>query len=153
MEVFPHRAMAARTMWTLVAVFAVLSLAMATVFAVLGAWLVLPFAGIEVLALAASLAWFGRRSRDGERIRIVGDRVEVAYLRGTHERVEVFQRYWARVRLDCDPRGWYTSHLHMGSHGRFVEIGARLSDDERLALYGRLRILIGVGQVVFDNTG
>lgn len=141
-EVFPYRAMSARMMWALVAIFAVLSLTMATVFAVLGAWMVLPFAGLEILALAIALYWFGLRSRDGERIRLTGDRVEIASLRGKQERTEVFQRYWAQVRLDRDPDGWYDSKLRMGSHGRFVEIGTQLSDEERLALFGHLRTLI-----------
>ncbi len=142
-DVFPHRAMSARTMWALVAVFAVLSMAMATVFALLGAWMVLPFAGLEILALSIALFWFGLRSRDGERIRVTKDCVEIASLRGKQEQVAVFQRYWAQVRLDRDPNGWYASQLRVGSHGRFVEIGMQLNDDERLALYGHLRALIG----------
>ena len=39
-------------------------------FAALGAWLILPFAGLEVLLLGAAFVAYARRFGDGERVRV-----------------------------------------------------------------------------------
>ena len=46
-------------------------------FAVLGAWLILPFAGLEMLVLYLAFRYIDRHAGDYERIAIDGDRVEV----------------------------------------------------------------------------
>ena len=67
----------------LAGVFAVLALAVLAIgagFALLGAWLVLPFAGLEVLLLGAAYVAYARHAADYERLEIEpgGLRVEVA---------------------------------------------------------------------------
>ena len=67
----------------LAGVFAVLALAVLAIgagFALVGAWLVLPFAGLEVLLLAGAYVAYGRHAADYERLEIEpgGLRVEVA---------------------------------------------------------------------------
>jgi len=49
------------------------SFAFGVMFAALGAWLVLPFAGVELLALAAAFVVYGRHATDGERLRLTGE--------------------------------------------------------------------------------
>jgi uncharacterized membrane protein len=144
-EVLPHRALPERAMWMLIGVFGSVSAAIAIGFAAFGAWPVLPFAGLEVLVLALALMYYRRRARDGERIVIRGDRVEVTCVRRARESRQEFQRHWTQVRLERDARGWYGSRLTVGSHGRYVEIGALLNDDERLDLYNRLKAAIASG--------
>jgi uncharacterized membrane protein len=143
--VWPHRALPDRAMWWLIGVFGAVSAAIAMGFAAFGAWPVLPFAGLEVLILALALVYYRRRTRDGERIVIRGDRVEVTCVRHASESRQDFQRYWTRVHLERDKRGWYRSRLTLGSHGRHLEIGAMLNDEERLALYYRLKAAIESG--------
>ncbi|TAM44471.1 MAG: DUF2244 domain-containing protein [Gammaproteobacteria bacterium] len=53
-----------------------------------------------------------------------------------------FERYWTRVRL-ARSEGLRPSRLSIGSHGRFVEIGATLDEDARWQLAQRLRRLLG----------
>ena len=62
------------------AALAVLVLAIGAGFAVAGAWLILPFAGLEVLLLGAAYVAYARHAADYERLEIEpgGLRVEVA---------------------------------------------------------------------------
>lgn len=52
-------------------------LAIGVAFALAGAWLVLPFAGLEVLALAAAYLAYARRAADYERIELAAGRLTV----------------------------------------------------------------------------
>ena len=125
-----------------------LTAAVATWFTLRGAWLVLPFAGAEMLLLACTLYLACRWSRHAEVILV--DRDTLVLQRG-HARPEEehrFQRGWARVVLVRDPSGWYPSRLLLRSHGRSVEIGARLVEEERLELAEELARLTGAAATV-----
>ncbi|HXJ08733.1 MAG TPA: DUF2244 domain-containing protein [Burkholderiales bacterium] len=53
---------------------AVVTLAIGVGFALLGAWLVLPFAGLEVLSLGAAFVMYARRFGDGrEKLSRIGE--------------------------------------------------------------------------------
>ena len=67
------------------AALAVLVLVIGTGFAIAGAWLVLPFAGLEVLLLSAAYVLYARRAADYERIELDAGRltVEVAQAQKT----------------------------------------------------------------------
>jgi uncharacterized membrane protein len=56
---------------------AVVVLAIGTGFAIAGAWLVLPFAGLEVLLLGVAYLLYARRAADYERIELDGGRLTV----------------------------------------------------------------------------
>ena len=113
---------------------ALVSLGIAVTFAWLGAWLILPFAGIEVLVLFFAFRCIERHARDYECLTISGDvlQIEIAEV----ESVQQFQfnRWWAQVVYEPD-----CSRLALRSHGREVEFGRHLTEDERLALAGTLR--------------
>lgn len=108
-------------------IFAV-SIGIAAGFAYLGAWLILPFAGVEMLVLYLAFRYVERRAGDFERIAIVGDRVEVEVCEAGRARSHELNRCWARVISRDGAR------LALRSHGREVEIGRHLNDDQRLAL-------------------
>jgi uncharacterized membrane protein len=82
------------------AALAIVVLAIGTGFAIAGAWLVLPFAGLEVLLLGAAYVLYARRAADYERIELDAGRlkVEVAEAQKT-SRYELEARR-ARVRLE-----------------------------------------------------
>jgi uncharacterized membrane protein len=111
-------------------------------FASLGLWLVVPFSGLEVVALAAGLYVCSRASYRREVILLDAERLLV--LRG-HDRAEwchELPRPW--VRLAWEPeRAGRASCLRLGSHGRFFEIGAFLIEAERRQLAGQLARLLG----------
>lgn len=130
--------------WFLVPTF-VISLAIGIGFLLLGYWMILPFAGLELLALAAALVQVRLSGCRAERVTFTGDRVIVAKERaGQPEGPErVFQRAWARVVLARPLGGLQPSRLFIRSHGRRVELGDFLSDRERDDLARDLGGLLG----------
>ena len=117
----------------------VVSMGVATVLSLMGAWLVLPFAGIEMAGLAAALYHCACRALRFELVTIRGDDVEVAKGRRRVTQRWRFQRHWAQVRLDLPRHEWYASRLRIVSHGRSVELGGCLCEQERRDLAGQLK--------------
>ena len=91
-------------------------------FASLGAWLVLPFAGLELVVLVAGFYLSALAGSTREVIEIQDSHLRV--LRGGNRlrTVATLSRYWTRVALVRDPRGWHPSRLVLRCHGRSVEI-------------------------------
>jgi uncharacterized membrane protein len=116
----------------------VVSFAISLAFAFQGAWLVLPFAGAEMFVLFLAFRCVGRHAGDFESIAIKGDRVLVErWETGQVSRYE-FNRYWAQVVVQpSGPLGKTT--LALRSHGREVQFGQHLTEDQRDALARTLR--------------
>jgi uncharacterized membrane protein len=108
----------------------------AVIFAAFGAWMVVPFAGMELALLAGSLRFLDRRSGDYERVVLAGDTLRIesceAGLPACHE----FHRYWAQVQVR--PEG-SAARVFVRSHGREVEFGRFLAPGQRLAFAQQLR--------------
>jgi uncharacterized membrane protein len=117
----------------------IVSMTIALGFAAQGAWLVLPFAGLEMLVLGIALYSVARRSASWQEIAIDGDRVKVISGGSGAEHSEQFQRGWVRVVLEAAPVKGHPSRLLLGSHGRTIEIGGCLNEDEKHALAVQLR--------------
>ncbi len=113
---------------------AFVSLTIASVLAAQGAWLVFPFAGLELAALGAALAAIRRDVLQCEVVSIEADTVAVLRRRGRREEVFSFQRYWARTRLIRRRYDAGQHRLYIHSHGLGVEVGAFLSESERQGL-------------------
>ncbi len=113
------------------------SIAVALVFAVLGTWLIIPFAGLEIAALACAAGWTCRRSADFERLALEGDRIVVETgNRGLVRRFE-FNRCWAKLVKAAD------GSVALRSHGREVAIGRYCGDEGREELARELRSRLG----------
>jgi len=117
----------------------VVSFSIAIAFAVKGAWLILPFAGLEMLVLGAALYVVARRACRWQAVSIYGDRIEVVEHDPASERQQTFQRAWAQVRLERAHINGYPSRLTICSHGRAIEIGGYLADAEKEQLALELR--------------
>lgn len=125
-------------------VMLLLSFGIAIAFASLGAWLILPFSGLEVLALGWALYYIGCHRNDYECIVITRDRMIVETR--SHKRVEQveLQRYWAQVVvLAASGRG--RCRVWVRARGQEVELGQFANDDERMALAQELKSLTGTG--------
>lgn len=110
-----------------------------------GAWLVLPFFGLELGVLALGLYLSALAGSRREVIEIAGPELRLS--RGGRRLQEVARlpRHWSRVVLVSDPTGWYPSRLMLSCHGRRVEIGSHLVEHERLQLAEELEEMLGLG--------
>jgi len=118
-------------------IFAV-SLGIATAFAALGAWPILPFAGLEMAALYLAFRWVARHAGDFERLIVDGDVVTVEAADCARRECFRLNRHWAQVVLAADPVSGH-SRLALRSHGREVPFGRHLTDAQRAQLAGELR--------------
>lgn len=119
------------------------SFGIATACTLMGAWPVLPFAGLEMLVLGICLYLTARRGALCEVVSIHDDVIEIQRGRSAPVQVCSFQRAWARVVMWRPRSGWLPSRLTIRSHGREVEIGAELNEDEKESLARELRRVIG----------
>jgi uncharacterized membrane protein len=141
-ELSPNCSLTTRTAtFFYVSIFAV-TLLIAGSFAALGLWPILPFAGLEMLALAWALAASVRHGRVREYIRIGERVVEIRTSDGNRDERHTFARPWARVELRRAPYRTWPSRLVVGTRGRSVEVGAFLTETERRRLQLRLMELI-----------
>lgn len=133
----PNRTLSRRGLRRLIVVMAVLAMTTAG----LGAWqgnVFAPlFALVESVAVACALSVAWRAGDRSERITIDASSLEVQLLPG--RRRAQFQSYWVRVRMQPD----HDRHrLLLSSHGREMEIGVFLAEQERVELSKKLRVLL-----------
>jgi len=128
------------------ALLAFCALVMATIsgmFAAMGAWLVMPFSGLEWLLLAYCLHLSMRQSARWEVITIGEDLVKVEKGRSRPEQTYKFQRAWVMLNWIESPIRGQPSRLSLRLHGKEVEIGCFLLEAERQALVKELRVMLG----------
>lgn len=103
-----------------------------------GAWMVLPFAGLELLLVVLAFVVVMRHSGDYEKITIAADHVEIEQcVLGQVKHVQ-FQRYWTRVTLREGENG--KTSLWIGSHNKEVEFGRdTMSNMQREELVSHLK--------------
>jgi uncharacterized membrane protein len=126
-------------------VFGLLALAalgIATGFALAGAWLILPFAGLEVLALGAAFVVNARHATDFERIEVSNGRLTIEIAEADRVACYVLDPRVAKLRLEKDEG--YGARVLLRTPGRDVEVGRHLDPEARAEfaaeLTKRLRI-------------
>ena len=126
--------------WFLAAMIATTA-AVATAATLLGAWPVMPFAGLEVALLLLAFHVVRLHDADFERLEIGEHEVRIEARVAASRTCFVAQREWARVVVR--DRGRRCS-LGLAYAGRTVPLGRLLSDEGRRRLAGELRGRIAV---------
>lgn len=146
----PNRSLSWHQSLVFLAAIAVPLLLVSIVLALRGFWMVLPFAGLELLALFVAIYVVSHAARRcevvsiGESVVTVEkgrDRGRCADRGGPEERVE-FARGWVRVELTPASGRWYPKRLWVGASGRRVEIAEFLVEDEKTELAAELHRLL-----------
>lgn len=143
----PDRSMGWRILFLVYAGIAGVCLSVAIFWAFQGAWLVLPFAGIEVVALGAAFYLSALHGRDCEVVSVADATVAVDKGRAQPREHYAFPRGWARVVLKHPHAPLHHNRLAIRAHGREVEVGAFLHDEERTRLAHALARVIGAPPV------
>ncbi|MGF1614228.1 MAG: DUF2244 domain-containing protein [Gammaproteobacteria bacterium] len=141
----PNRSLSWQSTKRFFLVMVLVSMAIALSFGAVGFWPVIPFAGLELIALGTALYVCARRCHRREVVSIRPGYVEVE--KGQHRPEErwLLPRPWATVELLIPPYEQHPSKLVIRSHGRQIELGAFLNERERRALADDLRRAIREG--------
>lgn len=113
-------------------------------FALLGMWLVLPFTGLEVIALVAVVYYVARKCHRIEVIHVdeFCVRVEQGYTRPQFSwRSEIF---WTRLIVLPQERPWHPLRIFLRGRETQIEIGTFLNDDDKRILIKQLRQFVSV---------
>ena len=119
----------------LACVFAALAVATLVIgigFAVAGAWLILPFAGLEVMLLAAAFVLQARHATDYERIELEGGRLRVEV--GEASRVARYELDARRARIEME-----CPHVLLRGPKEELELGRHLDVETRAAFAAELK--------------
>ena len=119
----------------LACVFAALALAVlaiGTSFAIAGAWLILPFAGLEVLLLGGAFVLQARHATDYERIALEQGQLRVEVADG--KRLARYELDARRVRVEVDG-----SRVVLRGPREALELGRHLDERSRIAFGAELK--------------
>ena len=123
---------------------AAISFAFGVAFAAQGLWMVLPFVGLEIVAVAAAFLAYGRHAADFERIELRDGRLIVEIHEGPRRSEVVFDLPWVRVEMEERGVGLGTGvRVELVSARQRVEIGRYLVDVGRAALGREIRAALG----------
>jgi uncharacterized membrane protein len=112
---------------TVFASLAAFAFLIGVVFAAYGAWLVIPFAGLEIVAVGVAFLCYGRHAADYEAIELRGDVLTIVRVDGA-ERIEVdLPTRWAVVE-------YAPARLLLYARGQQVEVGRHLPEARRMTL-------------------
>ena len=114
------------------AVLALIVLAIGTGFALAGAWLVLPFAGLEVALLVGAYLFYARHAADYERISLGEGRLTIEIADGIENRSVELDPRRVRLAMAKDER------LLLQAAKEQIEIGRHLDAEKRVEFASEL---------------
>ncbi|MEY3669619.1 MAG: DUF2244 domain-containing protein [Burkholderiaceae bacterium] len=133
--------------YQLLAVFvsvAVVSLGIATVWGVLGHWVVLPYAILECLALGGAFLYYCRHAQDRERVSVSDAVVRIEEVVGGGSVVHELPRYGIVVRMASAKSD---ALVCLRSAGRQAQVGRFVDGEGRKQFFREFRQALGQGAV------
>lgn len=131
----PNNSLSPKGAIGLMTVLTMVALMVGLGFTLAGAWLVMPFAGLEVLAFGYAFYHVYSHASDYDSIEILENTVVVESKSPQAYTRQEFQRYWMRVMLREVGKG--KTGVFIGSHGKELEFGRRFLDDEQCVFLAR----------------
>jgi uncharacterized membrane protein len=110
----------------------------ASIFAGLGYWLMLPFAGLEVGLLAWAFESLRTHDADYESITIQGQRLILEWRDAGLMCRREWNTYWTQAECVCE-HDEYKCRFCVTSHGEAIELGRYLNDQGRIKLAQAVR--------------
>ena len=133
----PNSALSATNKQKVIVLLTVIPCLIGLGFALIGAWLILPFVGLEIFALAYAFYYINSHESDYETISIEGDSLVVQRCVGQQLSQQVVNPYWVKVVRHELPNG--ELHLYLQSHGKEIEVGRYLTRKQRELLAKQLQ--------------
>jgi len=135
-----NQSMSWRANCWLAAALGVVIMSIAIAMASQGLWLVIPFAGAEVLFVLYCLYLTVKRLARKEVITVADDAVKLEWGEKGPERQVDLPLHWSRLRYHCPDSEFEVGELVLSAHGRRYPLGQALGRDEKRRLYNKLKV-------------
>ena len=133
----PNSALSAVSKQRIIILLTLIPCVIGIVFCFLGAWPILPFVGLEVVALAYAFFYINKHEADYESISIEGESLIVERCVAENISQHVINTYWVKIVQHELPNG--ELHLYLQSHGKELEVGRYLTRKQRELLAKQLK--------------
>ena len=111
-------------------------------FYIAGAFLILPFAGLEIILVGTCVYLVVQRSYKQEIITLTPEKLKIEKGISKPNQFWEYFRIWALVVVEKPKHPWYPAHIVITSKGERVPIGDFLTEKEKLDLVDKLRNII-----------
>ncbi|MCC7252798.1 DUF2244 domain-containing protein [Hyphomicrobium sp.] len=145
----PHRSLSPRGFLILMLAIGSVSFVSGMAFLLMGAWPVMGFFGLDVLLIYVAFKLNYRAARAYELVELTPSTLTLRQVSASGKsRSFEFNPYWVRVLFTERPDGG--NHLRLASHGRELEFGRLLNDEERRDFAGALRRALDDSRMSFS---
>ena len=136
----PNRSLSAQSRTTLLYLLAIIPVLIGIYFTYLGLWLVFPFVGIELFALAFAFNYLTVHDNDFESITI--DESKIIVVKQIYKNTLEYElsTNWVQIQIDKKPRG--KLKLLLRSHGQSVEFGDHMNSQQCIDYAVQLKKII-----------
>ncbi len=139
-----NRSMSWRGNLYIAAGIAVVCFSIAAVFAFFGLWLVIPFAGLEVIFVTLCLYWTVKRLSRKEIITVDERVITLEWGYNQPDVSVILPRHWSRLKYDHPKNAFDVGDLSLTAYGKRYELGASLGREEKKELYRELKNILSI---------
>lgn len=134
-----NRSMSWKANMYLAASLGVICMGVAIAMATFGLWMVIPFAGLEIVFIVACLHLTLKRLSRQEVITIDNDAITLEWGYNQPDVRVNLPRRWSRLSYRCKDSVFEVGELSLAAHGKRYALGRCLNREEKKALYGELQ--------------
>ena len=138
----PNRSTDWKTSLLFIFVIAFTCLTIGIGFALAGATMILPFAGLEIIFVATCVYLVMKNTYKQEVITLTKEKLKIEKGAGKIDQVWEYFRMWSFVSVERPEHPWYPAHIVVSSKGERVPIGDFLNEDEKEELVKNLERII-----------
>lgn len=128
-------------MW-LTAALGVVCMGIAIAMAFFGFWMIIPFAGAEVIFVGVCLHWTLHRLSRKEVITVEEEAIRLEWGIDQPDVSVDLPRRWSQLKYNCPESPFEVGHLSLGAHGKYYALGKCLGRDEKRTLYENLKSVL-----------
>ena len=141
---YPNRSASWQSVKRFLWVISIFAFTIAFTFAFYGLWMVLPFAGLEILALVLLMYWVALQCRRQQVIRFGDHQIIVEKGYETPNQTWTSELFWTRLVIDRPPGYGRPQRLYLRSKQQQLEIGEFLNEEDKKRLVAELRGVVNV---------
>lgn len=134
-----NRSMSWRANLYLAAGLGTVCMGVAIAMATFGLWMVIPFAGLEIVFLVVCLYLTLKRLSRQEVITIDNEAIKLEWGYSRPDVTVSLPRRWSRLHYHCKDSVFEVGDLSLAAHGKQYALGRCLNREEKKALYGELQ--------------